>query len=159
MQIAPPVDGRLAARGIYRVGDNKKCHVQTNDEGARKNSKERINGLTPFPAGGSFERSLVVIGFWKKQLYTGYKCFTYPVCAVFEFFFTAALNDHDYRKGTGKGKNEIILLKRKQTNKNELSLFDEMHFDAVESFSNNTNLKRKATVILAKLMMIIYYAP
>ena len=63
-QIAPPVDGRLAARGVYRVGDNKKSHVQNGDEGARKCSKERINRLTPCPAGGSF----VVIAFWKKQL-------------------------------------------------------------------------------------------
>ena len=38
VQIAPQVDGRLTARGIYRVGDNKKSHVQINDEGARKGS-------------------------------------------------------------------------------------------------------------------------
>lgn len=68
MQIAPPFDGRLAARGIYRVGDNKKSHVQINDEGARRSSKERINRLTPTTAGVSFERPLVVIGFWKNQL-------------------------------------------------------------------------------------------
>ena len=28
VQIAPPVDGRLTARGTYRVGDNNKSHVQ-----------------------------------------------------------------------------------------------------------------------------------
>jgi len=66
------------------------------------------------------------------------------------------LSDHGYRKNTGKGKDEMILLKRKQTNKNELSPFDEKHFDAVDSFSNNTNLKRKATTNLAKLMNRIY---
>ena len=56
-QIAPPVDGRLAAREIYRVGDNKKSHVQRNDEGARIIWKKRIDSLTPFTAGVSFERS------------------------------------------------------------------------------------------------------
>lgn len=35
-QIAPLVDGRLAARGVFRVGDNKKSRVQMNHEGARK---------------------------------------------------------------------------------------------------------------------------
>jgi len=64
VQIAPPVDGRLAARGIYRVGEDKNSHVQINDEGARRSSKELVDGLTPSPAGDSFERPLVVIGFW-----------------------------------------------------------------------------------------------
>ena len=39
-QIAPLVDGRLAARRVFRVGDNKKSHVQINHEGARKSSKQ-----------------------------------------------------------------------------------------------------------------------
>lgn len=43
-------------------------------------------------------------------------------------------------------------MKTNYSNKNELSLFDDMHFvNTVDSFSNRTNLRRKATPNLAKL--------
>ena len=113
MQIAPPFDGGLAARRIYRVGDNKKSHVQINDEGARRrlertykpfNSHRSRSQLQSSPPSdwilGKAALKLVYLFSWRCVLYV---------------FFTAALWDHDCRKNTGKGKDEIILLKGKQT--------------------------------------------
>ena len=83
MQIAPPFDGRLTARRIYRVGDNKKYHVQINDEGARRSSNGAYKRFNSHHSRSQPRTSLRSDWILEKAALKLVACIIYSVGAVF----------------------------------------------------------------------------